>query len=132
MLPPEKALLLGEGERFFCKTPECQVLYFGGEVVIEKSAALVRVGLKETEDPIPLCYCFGFTRADIERDLLNTGTTSIPNLITEKIREGLCECELKNPSGRCCLGEVRRAVALAKQAVTPPQDISPETEHLSK
>jgi hypothetical protein len=26
---------------------------------------IVRVGAKELEDPLPICYCFGFTRQDI-------------------------------------------------------------------
>ena len=47
----------------FCRSAECDVVYFhpDGERLI-KADVRVRVGLKETEDPVPLCYCFGFTK----------------------------------------------------------------------
>lgn len=30
--------------------------------MVTKEMLTVRVGIKETEDPIPLCYCFGYDR----------------------------------------------------------------------
>lgn len=99
-------------ERRFCRTPGCDVLYYGSDGRdLRKQEARVRVGLKETEDPIPLCYCFDFSRADIERELAQSGSCTIPDQIAAEIRAGRCACEVKNPSGACCLGEVRDAVA---------------------
>lgn len=48
---------------FFCETPTCKVVYFNNEqqVYLRKEDVKVRVGIKETEDPIPVCYCFGWT-----------------------------------------------------------------------
>jgi CopZ-like zinc binding protein len=105
-------------ERRFCRTSSCAVLYYGVDgSEVEKSAASVRVGLKETEDPIPLCYCFGYTRADVRREVAETGASTIAERIDAEIRAGGCACELKNPSGACCLGEVRRAIKEASAAV---------------
>ncbi len=102
-------------ERRFCRTPSCAVLYYGADGrVVEKDAASVRVGLKETEDPIPLCYCFEFTRAHVRQEVAETGDSTIPDRIDAEIRAGRCACERKNPSGACCLGDVRRAVKEAK------------------
>lgn len=111
-------------ERCFCRTPSCPVLYYGADGrVVEKGASSVRIGVKETEDPIPLCYCFEFTRADVRREVAETGDSTIPDRIDAEIRAGRCACERRNPSGACCLGEVRRSVRDAKAAlacVRPP------------
>jgi len=121
MLDPEQAARLLSAKRRFCRTPSCEVLYYGPEGrVARKQDARVRVGLKETEDPIPLCYCFGFNRADVEREIAQTGGCAIPALIASEIRAGRCACEIKNPSGACCLGDVRAAVGEALQRAGSP------------
>jgi hypothetical protein len=115
--PGHADTLLGV-ERRFCRTPSCAVLYYGADGrVVEKSAASVRIGVKETEDPIPLCYCFEFTRAHVRGEVAETGDSTIPDRIDAEIRAGRCACERKNPSGACCLGDVRKAVKEAKAAL---------------
>lgn len=97
---------------WFCRTPSCGAVYFAErDAVVTKAAVRVRVGLKEQADPIPLCYCFGFTRADVSRELAETGACTIPARITAEVKAGTCRCATENPSGSCCLGEVRKAVA---------------------
>jgi hypothetical protein len=65
-------------ERRFCRTPSCEVVYYGenGHVVAKRDVP-VRVGLKEREDPIPLCYCFGFSRADVRDEIASGGQCTI-------------------------------------------------------
>jgi hypothetical protein len=117
ILPREHADRLASDQPRFCPTPHCEVLYYGRDGrVARKQEARVRVGLKEIEDPIPLCYCFGFTRAGVEREIARTGTCTIPDRIAAGIRAGRCACEIKNPSGACCLGEVR---TVATDALRP-------------
>lgn len=118
ILKPGHAHRLLVVERRFCRTPSCAVLYYGADGrVVEKDAASVRVGFKETEDPIPLCYCFEFTRAHVGQEVAETGDSTIPDRIDAEIRAGRCACERKNPSGACCLGDVRKAVKDAKAAL---------------
>jgi hypothetical protein len=69
---------------------------------------LIRVGAKEESDPIPICYCFGFTRKDIEDEIAETGCSAVADRISAEVKAGRCACEVKNPSGKCCLGEVTR------------------------
>jgi hypothetical protein len=69
---------------------------------------LVRVGAKEKGDPIPVCYCFGFTRKDIRDEITETGHSTVAERITAEVKAGNCACEVKNPSGKCCLGDVTR------------------------
>jgi hypothetical protein len=118
ILKPEATARLLEVERRFCATPSCSVLYYGEDGrVAEKGNAIVRVGLKETNDPVPLCYCFEFTRADVRREVAAAGDSAIPDRIEAEIRARRCDCERRNPSGACCLGEVRKAVKEAKAAL---------------
>ena len=118
ILKPGHADRLLAVERRFCRTPSCAVLYYGADgCVVEKDAASARVGLKETEDPIQLCYCFEFTRAHVRREVGETGDCTIPERIAAEIRAGRCACERKNPSGACCLGDVRKAVKDAKASL---------------
>ncbi len=48
-----------------------------------------------------VCYCFGYTRKDIEGDYLGNGYQSkiLEKIISEKKREK-CNCSVKNPKGR--------------------------------
>jgi len=78
--------------------------------LFRRADLLVRVGSKETEDPIPVCYCFGFTREDIQKEITETGDSTVANRISAEVKAGNCACEVKNPSGKCCLGDVTRIV----------------------
>jgi hypothetical protein len=71
----------------------------------------VRVGSKEREDPIPLCYCFGFDESHVREETARMGRSEIPQKIGSMVKQGLCACETRNPSGACCLGEVIKTVS---------------------
>lgn len=94
----------------FCRRPGCDVVYFAGQSVFNRSDLKVRVGIKETEDPVPLCYCFDYSREDIRRDCGTGNTETIPQKIRAEVKAGFCACAVKNPSGACCLGDITRAV----------------------
>ena len=77
--------------------------------MFQRGDLLVRVGCKETEDPIPVCYCFGFTRSDIENEVTATGDSTVGSELGGS-EGGNCACEVKNPSGKCCLGTVTEVI----------------------
>jgi len=104
----------------FCRTADCEVVYFSNQAMFSKPDLKVRVGIKETADPIPLCYCFDYSREDIRRDIEASGNTSVLEDIKAEVQGGFCSCEVKNPSGTCCLGDITRAIQEAKQAVSQP------------
>jgi len=103
---------------FFCDAPHCDTVYVSalGDHVITKDMLVVRVGIKEMENPIPLCYCFGYDCKDIIDDVRQKGHTDIQEIITQRVRDGECRCEITNPSGRCCLGDISKAIKLATQS----------------
>jgi hypothetical protein len=126
MLKPQCFNCMGESEYRFCPSPECPVVYFAedGDTRFTTDELRVRVGLKETEDPVPLCYCFGFDEQDAREEIRATGQCSIPQRISALIRRGMCACVERNPSGKCCLGEVNIAVQrLISEAIESAQPV---------
>lgn len=102
-----------------CAEPSCEVAYFHPETGDRflRSDVAVRIGQKETTPSRPVCYCFNHSAAEIEADVARTGTSHIPDQITEKCRQGLDRCEETNPQGACCLGNVRHTLKEARAKV---------------
>lgn len=97
----------------FCGSPDCEVVYYHADGErLRKTDLSVRVGIKETEEPALLCYCFGFTRAMVLEELLHTGHCNIPKLITAQLKAGNCACEARNPQGACCLGNIAATIKM--------------------
>ncbi len=98
---------------YFCEARDCDVVYFALDSqapIFRRGDLLVRVGAKAGADPIQICYCFGFTRQDIENEITKTGQSTVADRIAAEVKAGNCACEVKNPSGKCCLGDVTRVV----------------------
>jgi bacterioferritin-associated ferredoxin len=92
------------------------VVYYSSDgIQILKQQLRVRVGLKETDDPILLCYCFGVTERMIREEIRQTGRSTASARLRAEVKAGACRCEVENPSGRCCLGEVIQAEKQADQ-----------------
>jgi hypothetical protein len=93
-----------------CRDPECEVVYYGsGGAVLRTGDIHVRPGFKTGSDGL-VCYCFSHREADIARELAERGTTGIFDSIKREVQTGNCACEVRNPSGKCCLGEVRETI----------------------
>ncbi len=99
-------------QRFWlCREPQCEVVYFGEDgTVLTVSDMTVVPGFKARSADDLVCYCFFHRRRDIEEELRATGATSVPDRITAEVKAGNCACEVRNPSGRCCLGDVQKAI----------------------
>lgn len=109
LLKPESLSQVKGGQYAFCETPSCPVVYHAADgTAFEKHHVRVRVGLKETEDPVLVCYCFHVTERLIHEEVQRTGRSSASTRIRAEVKEGNCRCEVENPSGRCCLRDVIR------------------------
>ncbi|MET1123745.1 MAG: hypothetical protein ABWW66_00585 [Archaeoglobaceae archaeon] len=86
---------------YFCPSPDCEIVYFNNlrDVYFTKSDVRTRVGIKEKEEPKPLCYCNRVT----ERKLLEAVEKFGLEKAIEITRVGKGRwCVVTNPSGRCC------------------------------
>ena len=95
----------------FCPDPNCAVVYYGDEgtrFTVTDLRELVTA--KASGEERPICYCFGFTEGDARRQIEHTDHCTIPTRISRLIKAGMCACEVRNPTGVCCAGEVTRIV----------------------
>ena len=101
---------LPPGDLRFCPDGGCDVVYFGGNGV-RFATADVRVPIwqKLPVGARQLCYCFGESEASIRTEIELTGASSAAARIRGHIAEGRCACEVRNPRGVCCLGDVMAA-----------------------
>lgn len=47
-----------------------------------------------------ICFCFGYTQQDIERDALAHGRSTLLEHIAASLTAGACRCAQANPRGR--------------------------------
>lgn len=102
----------------FCPTANCPVVYFvaDGDHGFTVGQVRERVYQKEPDaDDVKICYCFGYTAGDVRRALPAQQQRLLSD-IEAGIQAGQCACDLRNPQGSCCLGNVRR---LIKQSLAP-------------
>jgi hypothetical protein len=103
----------------FCRTATCDAVYFNANgVVLRKTDLRQRIIQKETDDDVSVCYCFGFTRKMVIEEVQRTGRCTIPQRITAEVKAGNCACEIRNPQGSCCLGNVNTAVRAAMAKIS--------------
>jgi hypothetical protein len=113
-----KALLIESAlQRFepgayrFCSDADCNVVYFDADGHLFTTDDLrVPVWLKEPPGARMICYCFGENETDIRAEVERTGASKAVDRVRDHIEAGRCACEVRNPKGSCCLGEVTHAV----------------------
>jgi len=111
---PEHLASVEDGPFNFCRTASCEVVYFNDRgTLLKKNDVRQRIGLKETDGTVPVCYCFGFTEQMVRDEVRATGKCTIPKRISAEVKAGNCACEIRNPQGSCCLGNVTAAVKRA-------------------
>lgn len=98
---------------YFCQTVDCPVVYFAedGQQSFTEEELRERVYQKHPEDvEVLLCYCFRHTRRSIRNQWEQTGHTTVVETVTVGTQTGQCACDIRNPQGSCCLGNVRQFV----------------------
>ncbi len=115
LLRAEKQAEIGEGQYFFCGSTGCNMVYFTeeGSRTFSIVDLTVRVGIKESILPRPVCYCFDHSIEEIFDEVERTGRSTVTADIRRRIAEDGCSCETKNPQGTCCLGTVQSVVQAA-------------------
>ncbi len=94
---------------FFCKDADCPVVYFSedGTQTFSTDQIRERVYQKEPDsDNVFVCYCFRHTPGSIRVELIATGESTVVEGINAGIQAGQCACDIRNPQGSCCLGNV--------------------------
>jgi len=96
---------------YFCASPACDIVYFalGGGRFLTPDLR-VAVWQKEARGSRTVCYCFGENEAEMREELMQTGVCHAVSRVREHIAARRCACDIRNPRGTCCLGDVTSAV----------------------
>lgn len=94
-----------------CEDPDCDVVYFSvdGCSVVNRSNVrhlpLAKAGLQGQA-----CFCFDHRLTDILDEIDRGRQSRIVESIRTATREKKCACSVRNPTGRCCLGDIKKAL----------------------
>ncbi|UQN08045.1 (2Fe-2S)-binding protein [Deinococcus sp. QL22] len=117
LLTPAALATLDPAETYrFCADVACEVVYFSSTATYGQADVKVPVFQKDERGTTPVCYCFGHTRAGLEQAHREGQAQAIPQSIQAHIRAGRCGCEVNNPQGSCCLGNVNRTLTVLRDA----------------
>lgn len=102
----------------YCGNADCPIVYFdaNGDVTFTEADLTVRVYAKHPSDPAtPVCYCFGVNVGAMNGE----GARELRETVAREVQAQHCACEVKNPKGDCCLGDLVRLERGREAEVAP-------------
>jgi len=90
---------LAEGDYAFCSNWDCTIGYFSTSTAVLKS----QLRVFQSGQNVMLCHCFGISEPAYRAALAGGTAETIKAFVVQQTKNGLCACEFRNPSGRCCL-----------------------------
>lgn len=97
----------------FCPDPACPTVYVSTDTAQCFAEGDVREKVYQkhpADDDVLGCYWFRHTRKRMHTELKQTGQSTVVAAITAGIQAGHWACDIRNPQGTCCLGNVRKIV----------------------
>lgn len=92
----------------FCNSSDCSVVYFSADgQIFTTNDVQVPVFQKHGGETVPVCYCFGWTRQALRQEMPKSGIDRVLSSIQAHMKAKRCGCEVNNPQGSCCLGNVQ-------------------------
>ncbi|ASC69900.1 hypothetical protein XM38_008300 [Halomicronema hongdechloris C2206] len=116
LTPSALARLEPQRQYRFCDAPDCPIVYFSNQGDTFTTQDLeVSIFQKDRGDEVLVCYCFGWSRQRLRNERISTGYSTAIESITAHVKANRCGCEVNNPQGSCCLGNVRRVIQASQQ-----------------
>jgi len=107
--PAALSSLYADTDHYFCSISNCDVVYFDtNKKIYSISDIKVPVHQKDVSLKVPVCYCFDWTKEKIIKSVEKELKPNPIDHIRENIKENRCGCEVNNPQGSCCLGNVTK------------------------
>ena len=119
LVKPELVEKILAAQYYYCSVSDCPVVYFSqdGDSRFTTEDIQVAVFAKDPGKEVNVCYCYDWSRGRIEDEIRKTGDSTASKEVAEKVRASLCECDIKNPKGTCCLGDLNNYVEGIKESV---------------
>lgn len=90
---------LSDQTYYFCTDTNCNVVYFAEDNSrILHNEMREPVGQKSEHPQRIICYCFDIKLSDIKDN-----PQQRKQFVIEQTRQSQCDCQIRNPSGKCCL-----------------------------
>jgi len=111
MKPSVLGSINAKENHYFCSTNDCHVVYFDTSHK-EYLLSDIKVAVHQKDDSLstPVCYCFDWTKEKIKQYVENEIAPKPLEHIRANIKENRCGCEINNPQGSCCLGNVTKYI----------------------
>jgi len=94
---------LAAGDYAYCANRACTTGYFSPSTRIPKS----KLRAFQPGQAAVLCHCFDISESAYRSALTNGTAAAMKAFVVQQTKEGLCACESRNPSGRCCLASFK-------------------------
>jgi hypothetical protein len=93
---------MGDVSYSYCPNPKCNVVYFHNKEVLTTNMINKEIGIKDqSSDRGIICYCYNYLKSELyEKSLIDK--------INIRIGYYGNRCDLRNPSGRCCLVDIKK------------------------
>jgi len=97
-------------EVWLCMDPACDAVYFGDRGLQLLSAQLRAVPAFKIGSEGVACHCFQHSQRTIEQEVRALGSSPTVDAIRARVRNRDCACEVRNPTGKCCLRDIQQLV----------------------
>jgi len=86
----------------YCSTPECDTIYYGDGEIFTEQMINKEVGLKKNSSPqSAICFCYNYLKTELYEP-------SVIKKINIRIDNYGSRCDLRSPSGECCLKYIKK------------------------
>lgn len=104
--------------RRFCGVQGCDVVYFDdtGRTFVAGDIR-VPVWQKQAAGTRMICYCFAEGELSIRHEIERDGQSHAVQRVRAHIEAQRCACDVRNPRGACCLGDLIAAVERVETSV---------------
>ena len=119
LLTPEALARLSLAGFYFCTSDACDTVYFSDTGQVFRTVDVtVHVWHKQPAGGRTFCYCFGENEGAMQAELASSGRIAAIERVRHHIAERRCACEIRNPRGVCCLGDLSAAVRALLQGTS--------------
>lgn len=97
LLKEENQDLLDNQKLYYCNNHDCDLVYFSEKQNFYKKDLKINIDDK-------VCFCFNISKEEIERE----GKDKVLDKIKTNMKDIGCSCDIKNPSGKCCMPQIEK------------------------
>jgi len=93
---------MGDGGYSYCSNPHCDVVYFRDKEIFTTAMINKEIGFKDTSSDFgAVCFCYNYSKLELYND-------SLIDKINIRIDTYGSRCDLRNPSGKCCIKQIKQ------------------------